>query len=139
MGSGYPMGPSTSAWNSHPGHAWPAHDLREPVPGRRSDDTLHCSTAVLGQAVQFIYYVEYQTGGGGTTGFTRSDDSWGVPAGGTLNVDAYGRLTHDFLIITPRQRKDMGPQVIPVSRLVSIQFGEGGIKTINPQQPATPK
>ena len=73
-----------------------------------------------------VFYVEYQTGGGGTTGFTRSDDSRGVPAGGKMNVDAYGRLTHDFLIITRPQRKDMGPLVIPVPRLVRVQFGDGG-------------
>ena len=89
-----------------------------------------------------IYSVEYRLEKGGTGGFTRLNSNQAVPGGnGSWNEDAYGRLTRDFLFITHPQRKDwdLGPQVIPVSRLVSIQFGEGSIKTINPNQPAPPK
>jgi hypothetical protein len=48
-----------------------------------------------------------------------------------LNVDAYGKLTSQFLVITYPQRKDLGQRIIPVSRLLSIQFGNGGIKEVN--------
>jgi hypothetical protein len=59
-----------------------------------------------------------------------------VPGGnGCWNVDAFGRLTREFLIITRPQRSDLGPQVIPAHRLVSIQFGDGGIKQVNENQP----
>ncbi len=79
-----------------------------------------------------IYYVEYQNPGGGTAGFTRVNDSKAVPGGnGTWDIDAYGRLTPEFLVITRPQRPELGQQVIPVSRLVSVQFGDGGIKEVN--------
>ena len=87
-----------------------------------------------------IYYVEFTKAGGGTEGFTRVNSSAAVPGhNGSWNVDAYGRLTRDFLTITHPQRKDLGPQVIPAQRLVSIQFGDGGIKTVTETQPATPQ
>jgi hypothetical protein len=98
-----------------------------------------------------ILSVEYQTGGtvevgstertsktagGQTGGFTRLNTSEAVPGGnGSWNVDAYGRLTREFLIITRPQRKDLGPQVIPVHRLVNVQFGDGGIHQVNENQP----
>jgi hypothetical protein len=83
-----------------------------------------------------ILHVEYQMEGGRTGGFTRLNESKAVPGGnGSWNVDAYGRLTREFLVITRPQRSDMGPQVIPVHRLVSVQFGDGGIKQVNESQP----
>ena len=79
-----------------------------------------------------IFSVEYKVKNGKTRGFTRLNISQAVPGGnGSFNIDAYGRLTRDFLIITRPQQKELGPQVIPTHRLVSIQFGDGGIKTIN--------
>ena len=75
----------------------------------------------------------------GGDSFTRVNDSRCVPGGsGSWNVDAYGRLTHDFLIITKPHEAGLGPQVIPISRLVSIQFGDGGITEIA-KQPNLPK
>jgi hypothetical protein len=83
-----------------------------------------------------IFSVEYQMEGGRTGGFTRLNESKAVPGGnGSWNVDAFGRLTREFLIITRPQRSDLGPQVIPAHRLVSIQFGDGGIKQVNENQP----
>lgn len=87
-----------------------------------------------------IYCVEYQLPGGGTDGFTRVNDNRCVPGGsGTWNVDAYGRLTPEFLIITRPQQEGLGPLVIPASRLVSIQFGDGGIAQVDEHKPNPPK
>lgn len=84
--------------------------------------------------------VEYQNGHGGTEGFTRGNDSRAVPGGnGSWNVDAYGRLTPQYLIITRPQRPDLGPLVIPASRLLSIQFGDGGIARVDENKPNPPK
>ncbi len=83
-----------------------------------------------------ILSVEYQMEGGRTGGFTRINDSKAVPGGnGSWNVDARGRLTPDFLVISRPQQSDLGPLVIPVHRLVSVQFGDGGIKQVNENQP----
>ena len=79
-----------------------------------------------------IYSVTYTQADGHGAGFTRLNNSRAVPGGnGAWNVDAYGRLTHDFLFITRPQHADLGPQVIPVSRLVELQFGDGGIKQVD--------
>jgi hypothetical protein len=86
-----------------------------------------------------LFSVEYQTAGGGSGGFTRSNNSKAVPGGnGSWNVDAYGKLTREFLIVTRPQSPDFGPEVIPVHRLVSVQFGDGGIKQVKENQPAPP-
>jgi hypothetical protein len=83
-----------------------------------------------------IFSVEYQMEGGRTGGFTRLNEPKAVPGGnGSWNVDAHGRLTREFLIITRPQRSDLGSQVIPAHRLVSVQFGDGGIKQVNESQP----
>ncbi len=83
-----------------------------------------------------LFSVEYQMEGGRTGGFTRLNESKAVPGGnGSWNIDAYGRLTREFLVITRPQRSDLGPQVIPAHRLVSVQFGDGGIKQVNENQP----
>ena len=77
----------------------------------------------------------YQTPGEHTRGFTRLNDSKAVAGSGSWNIDAYGRLTREFLIITRPQRPELGLQVIPAHRLVSIQFGDGGIKTVDENHP----
>lgn len=83
-----------------------------------------------------IFSVEFQLPGGGTEGFTRVNDARCVPgSSGTWNVDAYGRLTREFLIITRPQKPELGPLVIPASRLVNIQFGDGGIKEVDERKP----
>ena len=77
--------------------------------------------------------------GGRTGGFTRLNNSKAVPGhNGSWNVDAYGKLTRDFLIITRPQSRDMGPELIPVHRLISVQFGDGGIKQVKENQAAPP-
>jgi hypothetical protein len=83
-----------------------------------------------------ILFAEYQMDGGRTGGFTRLNDSKAVPGGnGSWNIDAHGRLTRDFLIVTRPQRQDLGPEIIPVHRLLCVQFGDGGIKQVNEGQP----
>jgi hypothetical protein len=93
--------------------------------------------AIVAEGV--IYSVQYQTEGGRAVGLTRVNDSKAVPGGnGSWNVDAYGKLTRDFLLITHPQHRDLGPEVIPVHRLISIQFGDGGIKQVKGSQPDAP-
>jgi hypothetical protein len=83
-----------------------------------------------------IFSVEYEMEGGRTGGFTRLNNAKAVPGGnGSWNVDAHGRLTREFLIITRPQIKDLGPLVIPARRLVKIQFGDGGITKVNESEP----
>jgi hypothetical protein len=83
-----------------------------------------------------IYSVEYEKPGGGSQGFTRLNEAKAVPGGnGSWNVDARGRLTRQFLIITRPQHSDLGELVIPVAQLHHVQFGDGGIKTVNENQP----
>lgn len=91
--------------------------------------------AVVAEGIMFS--VEYQTEGGRTGGFTRTNNAKAVPGGnGSWNVDAYGKLTRDFLLITRPQLRDLGPQAIPVQRLLSVQFGDGGIKEVKENLPA---
>lgn len=81
-----------------------------------------------------IYSVEYQMPGGQPEGFTRVNDNRCVPGGnGSWNEDEYGRLTHDFLIITNRKHPELGPEYIPVSRLLRVRFGDGGIEQVDRQ------
>ena len=83
-----------------------------------------------------IFSVEYEKGDGRTGGFTRLNNSAAVPGkSGSWNIDAYGRLTPEFLIITRPQRKDLGPKVIPAHRLVNVQFGDGGIGALDENKP----
>jgi hypothetical protein len=64
-------------------------------------------------------------------GFTRLNNQAAVPGGsGSWNVDAYGRLYRDYLIITYPTQRSLGPQVIPANRIISIQFGDGGIRPV---------
>jgi hypothetical protein len=91
-------------------------------------------TGVVAEGV--IYSVEYQLEGGRSGGFTRLNESKAVPGGnGSWNIDAHGRLTREFLIITRPQRPGLGPWVIPVHRLVSVQFGDGGIQQVDESHP----
>jgi len=87
-----------------------------------------------------IYYVEYTLADGKTGGFTRLNLAEAVPGGnGSWNIDAYGRLTREYLLITRPQRKDLGVRVIPAHRLLDIQFGHGGLVEVNENQPAPPQ
>ena len=79
-----------------------------------------------------IYYLEYKLENGETGGFTRLNNVKMVPGGnGNWNVDANGRLTQHYLVITYPEKKDLGLRVIPAHRLVDIQFGDGGIKNVD--------
>jgi hypothetical protein len=84
-----------------------------------------------------IYYVTYEMEDGRAGGFTRINSNKAVPGGnGSWNIDAYGRLTRDYLIIARPQKKDLGYRVIPSHRLLDIQFGDGGIKNVEESKPA---
>jgi hypothetical protein len=81
-----------------------------------------------------IFSVTYLWKDGRTRGFTRLNEQKAVEAHeGSWNVDARGRLTRDYLFITRPQQPDLGPEVIPASRLLHIQFGDGGIKQVESQ------
>src|SRR4051794_23367485 len=72
-----------------------------------------CSKGPIAKGV--LYSVSYKDPDGKVHGFTRLNSAAAVPGGnGSWNVDAYGELTPDFLIVTRPQRPDLGPQVIPV-------------------------
>lgn len=80
--------------------------------------------------------MEYKLEDGRTGGFTRLNRAAAVPGGnGSWNIDAHGRLTRDYLIITRPQRKDLGPKIIPAHRLVEVQFGDGGIEDVDEGKP----
>ena len=84
-----------------------------------------------------IYSLEYKLEDGKSGGFTRLNHRIAVPGGnGRWNVDAYGRLTNEYLIITYPQRKRLGARVIPARRLMDLQFGDGGIKTVDENKTA---
>lgn len=105
------------------------------MPGIGCSPSANSSAPIVAEGV--IYSLEYQMEGGRTGGLTRVNNSKAVPGGnGAWNIDAYGKLTRDFLIITRPQLRDSGPELIPVSRLVRVQFGDGGIKDVKENQPA---
>jgi hypothetical protein len=93
------------------------------------------SDGVVAEGV--IYAVEYETGGGHTEGLTRLNISQAVPGGnGSWNVNAYGKLYNNFLLIRFPDSLDLGYQAIPTHRLISVQFGDGGIKKVASQPKA---
>jgi len=78
-----------------------------------SDHNENASTQVIAEGT--IWYVEYELGEGKSTSFTRSKHAAVLPSGGGgLKVDAYGRLTSQFLIITYPNMKDLKEHIIPV-------------------------
>jgi hypothetical protein len=78
-----------------------------------------------------LFSVEYRLEDGRTGGFTRLNMAAAVPGGnGSWNVDAHGRLTRDYLLITYPKKNDLGVRAIPVHRLVNVQFGDGGVQQV---------
>jgi hypothetical protein len=76
-----------------------------------------------------IWSLEYLGGDGRPTGLTRVNDPKAIPGGnGSWNVDAYGRLTRDFLFITRPDQREYLLEVIPVARLVRVTFSSDGTK-----------
>lgn len=83
-----------------------------------------------------LFSVEYRLEDGRTGGFTRPNMAAAVPGGnGSWNVDARGRLTRDYLLVTYPQKADLGPRAIPAHRLLDVQFGDGGIKEVREGEP----
>jgi len=78
-----------------------------------------------------IWTVEYVDGEGKSHGMTRASLPEAGPGGsGSWNMDIYGRLYSTHLEITLPKSKDLGPQIIPMHRIVQVQFGHGGITKI---------
>jgi len=102
---------------------------------RQSNSPQANDTQTIAEGV--IYHVTYEMEDGRVGGFTRINSNKAVPGGnGSWNMDAYGRLTRDYLIITRPQIKDLGPRIIPSHRLRDVQFGDGGIKNVDENKPA---
>lgn len=95
----------------------------------RTSQESTASETVIEEGV--IYSVEYLLPDGRTGGFTRLDLKEAVPGrNGSWNVDAYGKLTPDFLLVTYPKWKGVQTHAIPVHRLIGVQFGTGGIGSI---------
>jgi len=78
-----------------------------------------------------IWSVEWEDGRGKTRGLTRAAEEGAVPGGsGSWNVDMRGRLYSTDLEVTFQGNRDLGPLYIPWSRIVSIQFGDGGRRQV---------
>jgi hypothetical protein len=73
-----------------------------------------------------IYSVTYEQADGKPTTISRA--SFPPEGGGTWNVDAYGTLTAQALVITYPGRRELGPHIIPFDRVVEVRFGDGGIQ-----------
>src|SRR5688572_8580869 len=73
-----------------------------------------------------IQFAEFRRHDGSTEGFTRVNMQQAVPSGnGSWNIKATGKLYKDFVLIYYTDRKELGPEVVPTSRLVRIQFLDG--------------
>jgi hypothetical protein len=78
-----------------------------------------------------VWSVEWEDGRGKTRGLTRAAQEEAVPGGsGSWNMDMRGRLYTTELEVTFPGNRDLGPLYIPWSRIVSIQFGDGGRKQV---------
>ncbi|HOJ61920.1 MAG TPA: hypothetical protein PK878_16680 [bacterium] len=77
-----------------------------------------------------LFSARWETGKGGTEGVTRSNLPEAVPGGtGSFNMDMSGRLFTTHLEIENRRVQTV-LRIIPFHRLVEVQFGDGGIKSI---------
>jgi hypothetical protein len=91
-----------------------------------SDHNQNVNAQVIAEGI--IWYVEYERGEGKSTGFTRSEHAVTLPSGGGgLKVDAYGKLTSQFLIITFTNRIGLKQHILQVIILMSILFGDVGV------------
>jgi hypothetical protein len=75
-----------------------------------------------------VYSVEYQKVDGSKISLSRATRIRSNPNFPGKPTELYGRLTPDFLILRRPTVKDSTAEVIPVSRLISLQFGDGGIR-----------
>jgi len=83
------------------------------------------SNPVIAEGV--LQTVSYQLGDGRIGGLTRLPYAQAVPGGnGSWKVNARGKLTKDFLIITYPDGGSVTCDVIPVHRLQRVQFCEAG-------------
>jgi hypothetical protein len=78
-----------------------------------------------------IYSVSWSEPDGSIHGLIRSDIASAVPGGnGSWNMDLYGRLYENHIAVTNLKQKSLGPRIIPLRILQSVQFGDGGIKEV---------
>lgn len=85
-----------------------------------------------------LHTVSYTLGDGRVGGFTRLPHAQAVPGGnGSWNVDAYGKLTRDYLIVSYPHDKSDELNIIPHHCLLHVKFGDAGRKVIdsNPTPP----
>ena len=88
-----------------------------------------------------LYTVVFQTSPNHFEGITRSSHAAaitismsGMSGSSNLGVDCTGRLTSEFLFVTyPKSGRPM--LVIPVSRILRLEFGDGGIKKVGDDKP----
>ncbi len=97
-----------------------------------SSPTVRTNGEVIAEGT--LYRVRYETGEGTVEEISRT--SLSRVGGGLKNVDAHAQLTNDALVITYAQRPGFGPHVIPMNRLLEVQFGDGLIA--NPGSIGTP-
>jgi hypothetical protein len=94
-----------------------------------AEDPVKPSREVVMEGI--IHHVHYDIGDGKTGGLTRLNTPDAVPGkNGSWNVNAYGKLYNDYFLITHLDNEYLGTRVIPAHRLLSIQFGDGGIKQV---------
>jgi hypothetical protein len=75
--------------------------------------------------------IAYDQGNGKVGGLTRLGQAEAVPGGhGSWNVDAKVKVTEAAAVITFQGATDPSPLVIPLSRVISVQLGDAGIKTV---------
>lgn len=95
------------------------------------------NSPVVAQGI--LHSVSYILGDGRVGGFTRLPHAQAVPGGnGSWNVDAYGRLTRDFLLVTYPHDEDQTRHAIPVHCLLHVKFGDAGRSTVKPDAPNSP-
>ncbi len=78
-----------------------------------------------------IYSVSFAEPDGKTSGFTRANDAAAVPGrSGASNVNAYGTLYENYLVITYPDKKNFAEHVVPTRFLREVRFGTGGIAKV---------
>ena len=76
-----------------------------------------------------IWSVWWELPDGNTHGLTRESIPEAIPGkNGSWNINAYGRLFETHLEIQYADQDDLGVQIVPFDRIISIRFGKGGIE-----------
>ncbi len=74
----------------------------------------------------WVWFAEWEDGRGGTRGITRAASPEAIPGDtGRANVKAWGRMFTSHIELTYEGRRGFDAHVIPMERIVSVQFGIG--------------